>query len=120
MKQPEEEKHMGSEKKATQLTHKVDFEKKLADRLQYLSDKGVEAGRIDKDSITRKFKSKIKEVNSRLRAIEAREKRTEELAKAKEAKAAAGAVKEKVVKDAAPEVKEPKKKKKKKSDEAAG
>ena len=81
----------------------------------------MDAERIDKDSIARKIKSKIKEVNGRLRAIDAREKRTEELANAKAAKAAAAdAAKESAAKEAAPEVKEPKKKKKKKSDEAAG
>jgi len=110
---------MGSEKKATQLTHKAYFEQKLAERLHYLSDKGLEAGRIDKDSIARKIKSKIREINGRLKTIEAREQRTTELARAKEAKAAAAAQGD-VVPEAAPEVKEPKKKKKKKEDKAAG
>jgi len=68
---------------------KADFEQKLKDRLDFLSGKGIDAGKIEKDTIVRKLKADVRAVNARLKAIADGEKLTQDLAKAKAAKAAA-------------------------------
>jgi len=84
-----EEVIMGSKKKPTQLKHKVQFEKKLAERLASLNDQGMEAERINKDALVKQLKARVRAVNSRLKAIDAHEKKTEELARMKAEKLAA-------------------------------
>lgn len=80
---------MSLKRKQIQLRQKAYFEQLLENRLSFLSGKGVEAARIDKDPLVKKFKADVRAVNNRLRLIAANEKRTEELARIKAEKAAA-------------------------------
>ncbi len=82
---------MGSQQKQTQLERKAQYERKLEKRIAYLTAEGVGSPRIDKDAFVKKLKADIKAVNTRLGAIAAKEKRTEELARAKAEKKAAAA-----------------------------
>lgn len=80
---------MGSKQKQTQTEQKANFERKLEDRLSFLSEKGTESLRIKRDPIVKKLRAHIKAVSARLKTIASQEKRTEELAKIKAEKAAA-------------------------------
>ena len=80
---------MGLKRKEMQLRQKAYFEQKLKDRLSFLSGKGTEPPKVDKDTIIRKLKANIRAVNNRLRLIADNEKRTEEMAKIKMERAAA-------------------------------
>ena len=80
---------MRLKRKQMQLRQKAYFEQKLKDRLSFLSRKGIEAPKVDKDSLVRKLKGSIRAVNNRLRLIADHEKRTEEVAKIKADRAAA-------------------------------
>lgn len=80
---------MGSKKKATVLVHKGYFEAKLDKRLSYLAETGIEQKRIEKDTVVKKIRSKIRETNARLKAIAEIESKTEALARAKAEKLAA-------------------------------
>jgi hypothetical protein len=80
---------MGSQQKQTQTRQKAEFERRLKDRLSLLSKKGIESPKVDKDPLVKKLRAKIRANNDRLNAIAAIEKRTEELARIKEEKAAA-------------------------------
>ena len=80
---------MGLKRKQILLGQKASIEQKLKDRLAVLSGRKVEGRAADKDTIVRKLRADIKAVANRLRVIAASEKRTDELAKAKAAKAAA-------------------------------
>jgi len=107
---------MGSKQKQSQIGQKESFERKLKNRLALLSEEGIESGRIDKDSLVKKLRANVTAINTRLKAIEASEKKNEELARMKLEKAAAPrkepeGIKEKKVKEAPVEVKEKKKKK---------
>jgi len=110
---------MGSRKKEMQERQKKNFERKLEERLSLLSGNGIEAERINKDTLVKKLKAGIRAVNERLNAIAANEKRTEELARIKAERAAPPPpVKEagrkgKAAKEAPEEGKEKKKKKEK-------
>lgn len=80
---------MGSNKKHVQTGQKESFERKLKERLAFLSDKGVETHNIDKDALVKHLKANIRAINNRLKAIDANERKDEELAKKKVEKAAA-------------------------------
>ncbi len=80
---------MESRKKEIQLRQKAACEQKLKDRLAFLAGKGIEAPKVKKDPIVRGIKADIKAVNNRLRLLDAIDKRTEAMAKAKADKAAA-------------------------------
>ena len=71
-----------------QLRQKVYFEQKLQYRLSFLSGKGIEAPKLDKDPLVRKLQANIRAVNNRLRLIADNEKRMEEMAKIKAERAA--------------------------------
>lgn len=107
---------MGSKQKQTQTGQKAFFERRLEDRLSFLSKKGIESPEINKDTLVKKLRADIRAVNARLKAIADNEKRTEALAKVKAEKAAAPPKdkqdgKGKEPKEAPAEVKEKKKKK---------
>jgi hypothetical protein len=107
---------MGSKQKQTQVRQKEHFERKLKDRLSFLSEKGTESSEINKDAFTKKLKAHIRAMDERLKAIAKLEKRTEDLAKKKAKKAAAPqkapeGSKDKESKKAPEEGKEKKKKK---------
>lgn len=57
--------------------------------MSFLSGKGIQSSKADKDTIVRKLKADIRAVNFRLKTIAGNEKRTEELAKIKAERAAA-------------------------------
>ncbi|MDP2914826.1 MAG: hypothetical protein Q8O91_05180 [Candidatus Aminicenantes bacterium] len=80
---------MGLKRKQMQMRQKAYFEQKLQNRLSFLSGKGIEAPKINKDPLVRKLQANIRGVNHRLRLIADNEKRTEEMAKIKAERAAA-------------------------------
>lgn len=80
---------MGLKRKQMQMRQKAYFEQKLQNRLSFLSEKEIEAPKIDKDPLVRKLQANIRAVNNRLRLIADNEKRTEEMAKIKADRAAA-------------------------------
>ncbi len=106
---------MGSKQRQTQTGQKESFERMLKNRLDFLTEEGIESRKIDRDKLVRKLRGNIGAINTRLKAIDANEKKTEELARVKAEKAAAPKketeIKEKKVKEAPVEGKEKKKKK---------
>jgi hypothetical protein len=80
---------MGLKRKQMLMQQKVDFEYKLQDRLSFLSGKGINSPKADKDTLVRNLQANIRAVNKRLRLIAEHEKRTEEVAKLKAERAAA-------------------------------
>jgi outer membrane biosynthesis protein TonB len=111
---------MGARKKEAQERQKAYFERRLEERLSFLSKKGTESPGIDKDTLVKKLRANIRAINDRLKAIAANEKRTAELAKIKAEKAALPPLpkdqaegKGKKSKEAAEEGKEKKRKKEK-------
>jgi hypothetical protein len=79
---------MGLKRKQMLLRQKEYFEQTLQNRLSFLSGKGTEAPKADKDPLVRKFQADIRAVKNRLRLIGDNEKRTEEMAKIKAERAA--------------------------------
>ncbi|MGD0274735.1 MAG: hypothetical protein ABSB79_01565 [Syntrophales bacterium] len=107
---------MGSKRKQALTGQKESFERKLKARLAFLSEKGIESRKIDRDTIAKKWRANIAAINARLKAIDTNEKKIEELARMKVEKAAAPrkepeVIKEKKVKEPPVEGKEKKKKK---------
>ena len=80
---------MGMKQTQSKIRQKAYFEQQLKNRLSFLSGKGIEAARADKDPIVKRIKAGLRAVNSKLRLIAAHDKRTEEMAKIKADKAAA-------------------------------
>jgi hypothetical protein len=71
------------------MRQKASFEQELQARMSFLSGKGIKSPKADKDTLVRKLQADIKAVNRRLRLHADNEKRTEDIAKIKAAKAAA-------------------------------
>ncbi|MBE3125898.1 MAG: hypothetical protein IMZ57_09600 [Acidobacteria bacterium] len=84
---------MGLKRKQMLIRQKAYFEHELQDRMSFLSGKGIESPKADKDTLVRKLQADIRAVNKRLRLIADSEKKTEEMAKIK-AERAAGPQKE--------------------------
>jgi hypothetical protein len=104
----------------TRLKQKAEWEGKLQKRLALLGAKGFDAQKISRDVGIKELKAKIKESNARLRAIDATENRTAELAAMKAqrlAKPKEEAPKAKKQAEPPPEPKAKKKKKKAEGDE---
>lgn len=80
---------MGLRRKQILLKQQAYFEKKIQDRQSFLSGKGVTSPRADKDTIVRKLQADLRAVKRNLRRIAENEKRMEEVAKMKAARAAA-------------------------------
>lgn len=114
---------MGSQQKQTQLNRKEQYERKLAERISFLTEKGADASKIDKDTTVKELRADIRAAAGRLNAIAAKEKRTEEHARAKEEKAKAALEKKepeaKAAKKKPAEEGKVKKEKKKKEGQAA-
>lgn len=115
---------MGSNQKQTQTERKAYFERQLRDRLSFLSEKGIESPKINKDTIVKKLRANIVAINARLKTISGHEEKTEALAKTKAEKEAAPPKepetrKEKKAKEAPVEGKEKKKKKEQKEQAAS-
>ena len=79
---------MGSNRKQAQMERKAYFERRLKDRMSFLSEKGIESPKIKKDTIFKKLRANIDALNARLMTIASYEERTEELAKTKAEKVA--------------------------------
>jgi hypothetical protein len=110
---------MASQSKETRLKQKAAWEEKLKHRLALLGEKGIDAKRIERDVLVKELKSKIRESQSRLQAIDANERCTAELASVKAerlAKPKQEAPKPK--KEEAPAAEEKPKRKKKKEESA--
>jgi len=83
------EEGMGLKRKQMLIQQQAYFEQKLKDRLSFLSGKGIKSPRADKDTLVRKLQADIRAVKNRLGVIVDNEKRTEEMAKIREKRAAA-------------------------------
>jgi hypothetical protein len=81
-------KNMGLNQKQAQTGQKEIFERKLIARLAFLSEKGIESLKIEKDTLVKNLRANIRAVNTRLKATDANEKKNEELAKMKAEKTA--------------------------------
>ena len=79
---------MGINRKQALLDRKAFFERQLKDRMSFLSQKGIESPRIDKDTIVKKLRASVKAINGRMKTVAGYEEKTEALAKAKAEKAA--------------------------------
>ncbi len=73
--------HMGSNSKAARLSQMNYWEAKLEQRIKRLSESGKEPQKIPSDPVVRKIRAKIRETQARIRAIEEKEKKNEELAR---------------------------------------
>jgi hypothetical protein len=113
---------MASERRETRLKQKAQWEERLKKRLALLGEKGFDKQKIARDVQVRQLQAKIKESAARLRAIDARDKRTAELAAIKAERLARPkeeAPKPKKAAEPPPEAKPKKKKKKEAETEAA-
>lgn len=79
---------MASKSKNVRMEQLRIFEKKLAIRLQQLDQKGIDKEKASKDPLVKSLKSKIRETNARIAAIDKFVQRVQELAKAKAQKLA--------------------------------
>jgi len=108
---------MASKSKNVRVEQLRVFEKKLALRLQQLDQKGISKEKAQKDPLVKSLKSKIKETNLRIAALEKIIRQTQELAQAKTQKLAESANKEEKS-EPAPKTKEAEPKPKKKAETA--
>jgi hypothetical protein len=77
---------MPSKTKDARLEQKEYVEAKLNERLAELSEQGVGPQAAAKDSAVRKLRADLRKANQRLSAIESKEKKIEEMTRAKEEK----------------------------------
>jgi len=110
---------MGSKQRETVLVQKTYFETKLKERRSYLMEKGISAQEVAKDGVVKKIGAQVRQTNVKIKALDAIEKRTEELAKIKADKLAAPAKSKKEKKTVEEPAKGKGKDKKKKKKEAA-
>ncbi|MDQ7837372.1 MAG: hypothetical protein RDU59_02635 [Thermodesulfobacteriota bacterium] len=110
---------MASERRETRLKQKAEWEVKLQKRLALLAEKGADKKKIARDVLVKGLKAKIKESQARLRAIDATEKRTAELATIKAERLARPKEETSKAKKVAAPPPEAKPKKKKKKEEGA-
>ncbi len=115
---------MASKEKTARLVQRVYWEEKLNQRLSMLADKGAESEKIAKDTTVKKLRAKMRETDKRLKAIEGKEKKLEDMAKIKAEKLAAPKKekdkKGKVSEEQTAESKRQQKKKKKKESQNKG
>ncbi|MFZ0451986.1 MAG: hypothetical protein WAL98_22365 [Desulfatiglandaceae bacterium] len=114
---------MPSKSKESRMEQKIFWEEKLKQRLEVLAENGVESGKLSKDMTVKKIRAKLRETGARLKAVEAQEKKVEEMAREKAEKLAAPkekktGKKKKTEEEKAAESKRQQKKKKKKEAKA--
>jgi hypothetical protein len=97
---------MGSKHRQAQNGRKESFERDLKKRMDLLLSKGMESREINKDAAVKNLRANIEASNNRLRAIDANEKKTAELAKMKAEKATAPPKEQVTVKEEKKKVKE--------------
>ena len=105
---------MASKSKNVRIEQLRIFEKKLAMRLQQLDQKGIRKEKAQNDPLVKSLKSKIRETNVRIAALEKLVQRTQDLAQAKAQKLAESANKEEKS-ESVPEAKQAEAKPKKKA-----
>ena len=93
---------MASKSKDVRIEQLRTFEKKLALRLQQLDQKGISKEKAQSDPLVKSLKSKIRETNVRVAAIEKFVQLNEKLAQAKAQKLAEPAVKKEEKSEPAP------------------
>jgi hypothetical protein len=103
---------MASKSKNVRIEQLRIFEKKLAMRLQQLDQKGISKEKAQSDPLVKSLKSKIRETNVRIAAVEKFVQITQALAQAKVQKLADLAAKKEEKSEPAPKQAEPKQKKK--------
>jgi hypothetical protein len=103
---------MASKSKNVRIEQLRIFEKKLALRLQQLAKKEISKEKAQKDPLVKSLKSKIRETNVRIAAVEKFVQLTQALAQAKVQKLADLAAKKEEKSEPAPKQTEPKQKKK--------
>ena len=69
------------------------WDEQLQQRLSLLTDKGFDADRISRDTTVKRLRAKIRETGQRLRVIEGKKQKAEEMAAAKAQKLAAPKIK---------------------------
>jgi hypothetical protein len=80
---------MGLKRKQMLTRQKAAVVQELQDRRSFLSGKGIESSRADRDPLVRKLLADIRAADNRLRLIAENEGKTEEMAKIKAERAAA-------------------------------
>ena len=80
---------MPSKSKTARLEQKAYWEEKLAQRLSVLAEKGLSPEKIARDTAVKQLRARIRETGARLRVISEREKKAEEMARARAEKTAA-------------------------------
>jgi len=103
---------MASKSKDVRIEQLRIFEKKLALRLEKIAQKGISKEKAQKDPLVKSLKSKIRETNVRIAAVEKFVQLTQALAQAKVQKLADLAAKKEEKSEPAPKQAEPKQKKK--------
>jgi hypothetical protein len=103
---------MASKSKNVRMEQLRIFEKKLAMRLQQLDQKGISKEKAQSDPLVKSLKSKIRETNVRIAAVEKFVLLTQALAQAKVQKLADLAAKKEEKSEPSPKQAEPKQKKK--------
>jgi len=83
------ERDMASKDKEARLAQKAYWQDRLDQRLNALAQDGKEAAQIEKDSEVRRLRALVKESNSRLKTIEAKEAKKEEMSRIKAERLAA-------------------------------
>ncbi|MCF8128406.1 MAG: hypothetical protein K9N10_07810 [Deltaproteobacteria bacterium] len=79
---------MASKDKESRLAQMSYWEEQLNQQLARLTEKGISSEKIAKDTEVKKIRAKIRETRDRLAVIEEKEKKLEEMIKAKAEKAA--------------------------------
>ncbi|MBN2437767.1 MAG: hypothetical protein JXL20_04120 [Deltaproteobacteria bacterium] len=109
---------MASQSRETRLKQKAVLEAKLKKRQSLLAEKGLDEKKIARDVLVKALKAELKKTAVQLRAIDAHQKRTEDLAAMKAERLAKPREEAPKAKKAAPEPPpEAKAKKKKKKEE---
>ncbi len=106
---------MSSKSKDVRIEQRRILEKKLDLRLQQLAQKGISKEKAQSDPLVKNLKSKIRETNIRIKAVDKSAKLNEELAQAKAQKLAGAEKKDQAAEPGATEgqvASEPKSKKK--------
>jgi len=114
-------KNMASKTKEARLEQRRYWDKQLEQRVSLLKEKGLDADKISRDVTVRKLRAKVRETGQRLRSIEGKELKKEEMARVKAVKLATPKIKKSDKKKAAEEQtaesKRQQKKKKKKEEQ---
>lgn len=109
---------MASKEKESRLEQRDFWNGQLKERMSLLTEKGLEGDAVSRDATVRKLRAKIRETGLRLKAIEEKEKKSEEMARIKAEKLAAPkkdkSSKKKAAEEVSAESKRQQKKKKKK------